>query len=223
MRAVGHGRRAQVTAALTALAAVGMLTLTGCRGDDGQDLGAPPGPGGGAAHSPAAPAPGAPSAAPTANSTPKSTPTAAGPAPVPTKTVGPPDTTYPTKKPPVPAPAPTPVCAIPKSDPNAPNWLSLYRYSPEGGSYSLILRHGTWTCTAEGAVYVPSGEETWLPISDTAEITATSPILTGAESRPISTSELTGWLESHPDPALPFRYHLNKAGVIDRLYEFYMA
>ncbi|RST07726.1 hypothetical protein EF910_04555 [Streptomyces sp. WAC07149] len=56
-----------------------------------------------------------------------------------------------------------------------------------------------------------------------SKITATAPILPSeVTGKPISTNELTSWLATHPDKGLPFRYHLNAAGVIDTLEEVYV-
>lgn len=66
------------------------------------------------------------------------------------------------------------------------------------------------------------GEETYIPIAETAKITATAPILSGPSSHPVTTHELTEWLVAHPNRALPFKYHLGAGGVIDTLDEIYV-
>ncbi|WP_405977386.1 hypothetical protein [Streptomyces sp. NBC_00158] len=196
MRAVrGH-------AAMAALAMCGALVLTACR--NGDDTAAP----GGAPSAAAPQAPAAPSAAGTpAGPAPSKPATAAKPS-APAAATG--------KKPPAPAPAP----ACDHKMPISPDTIAVYRYTPEGGSYNLIVRHGEFGCPGP---FEPVGEETFYPISETAKITATAPILPGeVMGKPISTHELTSWLSTHPDKGLPFRYHLNAAGVIDTLAEVYV-
>ncbi|MFD9333256.1 hypothetical protein ACFWBF_02385 [Streptomyces sp. NPDC060028] len=109
--------------------------------------------------------------------------------------------------------------------PIAPDLLALYRYTPEGGSHNLIVRHGNWGCgtpDADGAFFEQVGKETFIPIAETAKITATAPIIAGAAPKPISLHELIGWVTAHPDSALPFRYHLGADGAIDTLDEIYL-
>ncbi|KIF03769.1 hypothetical protein PL81_22420, partial [Streptomyces sp. RSD-27] len=126
------------------------------------------------------------------------------------------------RKPPVPAPAPasaTP-CGADHRMPVSPDTIAVHRYTPEGGMTSLIVQHGTYGCPGR---FEPSGPWTYLPIAEKARITATAPILPSAVTgRPISTSELTSWLDTHPDKGLPFRYHLDAAGVVDTLDEVYV-
>ncbi|RSS44088.1 hypothetical protein EF912_29355 [Streptomyces sp. WAC07061] len=192
----------RVRAALAALAMCGALVLTACR--NGDDAAAPEGPPGAAAPS----APGAPSAA--------GTPAAPAPS-KPATTAKPPAPATPTEKKP-PAPAPAPACD--HKMPISPDTIAVYRYTPEGGSHHLIVRHGEFGCPGP---FEPVGEETFYPVSETAKITATAPILPSeAKGKPISTDELASWLTTHPDKGLPFRYHLNAAGVIDTLEEVYV-
>ncbi|MFI5979486.1 hypothetical protein ACIBEA_01275 [Streptomyces sp. NPDC051555] len=110
--------------------------------------------------------------------------------------------------------------------PISPDTIALYRYTPEGGSHGLIVKYGNWTCggspDADGASFAPVGVETYLPLAETAKITATAPILAGSASKPVTVHELTAWLVAHPNSGLPFRYHLGAGGVIDTLDEVYL-
>ncbi|MFJ3876282.1 hypothetical protein ACIPW5_02340 [Streptomyces sp. NPDC090077] len=193
MRAVrGH-------AAMAALAMCGALVLTACR--NGEDAAAPDGP-------PGAAAPAAPSAAGTPS------------APAASKTGAPAKPSAPAtpaaKKPPAPAPAPSCDHKMPIS----PDTIAVYRYTPEGGAHHLIVRHGEFGCPGP---FEPVGEETYYPVSETAKITATSPVLAGeVTGKPVTTHELTSWVTAHPNSGLPFRYHLDAAGVIDTLEEVYV-
>ncbi|MEU9714345.1 hypothetical protein [Streptomyces sp. NPDC047976] len=189
-------------AAMAALAMCGALVLSACQ--NGDDTAAPDGPPGAAAPS----APGAPS--------PAGTP--AGPAPSkPAASAKPSAPAGPTGKKP-PAPAPSPACD--HKMPISPDTIAVYRYTPEGGSHNLIVRHGEFGCPGP---FEPVGKETFYPISETAKITATAPILPGeVMGKPISTHELTSWVIAHPNSGLPFRYHLNADGVIDTLDEVYV-
>ncbi|MEV7725276.1 hypothetical protein AB0P15_11150 [Streptomyces sp. NPDC087917] len=202
MRTVRSRRPAH--GALAALALCGVLALAGCQGGDEPDPGA-------AGSKPTA-GPSGPSV-PTPASTAAPTPTKAAPKPSASGT--------PTKKPTSAAPKPTCDHVMPI----APDLIALYRYTPEGGSHNLIVRHGNWSCggspDAAGVTFVPVGEETYFPIADGAEITATAPIVTGSASKPITVDQLVAWVLAHPNSGLPFRYHLNAAGAIDTLAEIH--
>ncbi|MER6777089.1 MULTISPECIES: hypothetical protein [unclassified Streptomyces] len=204
-KAVQGPRRLRRQAA-AALVLCGALTLTACNGDGGDAGAAGTGPGA----SPASPSATAPSsaapggAAPSASaaSSEKPSPTAAAPTAAPAK-----------PKPPAPGPA----CA--SKDAVSPNEVAVHRYTPEGGQYSLIVKHGHWGCPVAGGTtpFVTVGEETYIPIAEDAKIGAHAPILSGSTNKPITTHELTSWLETHPNKGLVFHYNLNKAGVIDTL------
>ncbi|GHB67968.1 hypothetical protein GCM10010347_42610 [Streptomyces cirratus] len=196
-------------AAMAALAVCGVLALTACQ--NGDDLAAPD-----AKPTAVAPAPPTATAPPTASATAAvPAPSKTGAAPKPSATATPAG-----KNPPAPAPPPAPTCGADHRMPVSPDTIAVHRYTPEGGMTSLIVQHGTYGCPGR---FEPSGEWTYIPIAETAKITATAPILTTVVmGRPISTSELTGWLDTHPDKGLPFRYHLNAAGVIDTLDEIYV-
>ncbi|MFJ8159578.1 hypothetical protein ACIRBY_01470 [Streptomyces sp. NPDC096136] len=195
-------------AATAVLAVCGMLALGACR--NGDDPAAPD-----AGPSAAAPAP------PTAVTAP---PAATGAVPAPSKTgaapTSPATATATGKNPPAPAPPSATTCGPDHRMPVSPDTIAVHRYTPEGGMTSLVVQHGTYGCPGR---FEPSGAWTYLPIGEKAKITATAPILPSVVmGRPISTSELTSWLDTHPDEGLPFRYHLNAAGVIDTLDEIYV-
>ncbi|MEV0414880.1 hypothetical protein AB0I68_29730 [Streptomyces sp. NPDC050448] len=196
-------------AAMAALAVCGVLALTACQ--TGDDLAAPD-----AKPTAAAPAPPTVPAPPTASATVAvPAPSKTGAAPKPSATATPAG-----KNPPAPAPPPAPTCGADHRMPVSPDTIAVHRYTPEGGMTTLIVQHGTYGCPGR---FEPSGAWTYIPISEKAKITATAPILPPeVMGKPISTSELTGWLETHPDKGLPFRYHLNAAGVIDTLDEIYV-
>lgn len=214
MRAVrgdgGDGRRTRGgkrrPGALAALAVCGMLALTACQGNE--DPGA-------SGAKPATP-PSTPSATATASAAPASaapSAPASKPAAKPTASAA--------KKPS--SPKPTATCD--HKMPIAPDLIALRRYTPEGGSHNLIVRHGNWSCgtpDTDGAAFEPVGKETFIPIAESAMITATAPIVAGAESKTITLHELIGWVTAHPDSGLPFRYHLGADGAIDTLDEIYL-
>ncbi|MBT2482654.1 hypothetical protein [Streptomyces sp. ISL-94] len=112
--------------------------------------------------------------------------------------------------------------------PIAPDLIALRRYTPEGGSHNLIVKHGNWSCGtpdtdgADGAHFGPVGKETFIPIAEAAQTTATAPIVAGAEPKTISLLELIAWVTAHPDSGLPFRYHLGADGAIDTLDEIHL-
>ncbi|MFF2197686.1 hypothetical protein [Streptomyces sp. NPDC058157] len=189
-------------AAAAVLAVCGMLALSACQNGDDQ-----------AAAPDAKPSAAAPAA-----------PTATSPVPAPSKTGAAPKSsasaTSAGKNPPAPAPPSAPVCGPDHRMPVSPDTIAVQRYTPEGGMTSLVVQHGTYGCPGR---FEPSGPWTYLPISEKAKITATAPILPSeVMGKPISTSELTGWLDTHPDKGLPFRYHLDAAGVVDTLDEIYV-
>ncbi|MER6214259.1 hypothetical protein ABT213_09380 [Streptomyces sp. NPDC001674] len=194
-------------AAMAALAVCGVLALTACQ--NGDDPAAPDA-------KPTAAAP-APSTAPPAATAAVPAPSMSGAAPKPPATTATPAG----KNPPAPAPPPAPTCGADHRMPVSPDTIAVQRYTPEGGMTSLIVQHGTYGCPGR---FEPSGPWTYLPIAETAKITATAPILgpSTVTGKPISTSELTGWLDTHPDKGLPFRYHLNAEGVVDTLDEIYV-
>ncbi|MFF4366836.1 hypothetical protein [Streptomyces sp. NPDC001594] len=188
--------------AMAVLAVCGMLALSACQ--NGDDPAAAPD------AKPSAAAPAGPTA-----TTAVPAPSKTGAAPKPSPTATPPG-----KVPPTPAPPSGTPCGPDGRKPVAPDTIAVQRYTPEGGMTSLIVQHGTYGCPGR---FEPAGPWTYIPISETAEITATAPILPSeVMGKPISTSELTGWLDTHPDKGLPFRYHLNAEGVIDTLNEIYV-
>ncbi|MFD9407527.1 hypothetical protein ACFWBN_10995 [Streptomyces sp. NPDC059989] len=206
MQVVRNGRRTRRQAALAALAVCGVLALTACQGgEDGTAPGAP---------TPSVPA--VPSTTASTAAKPSAAASASKPAPKPTAiATG-------AKKPTPPAPAAT----CDHKMPIAPDLLSLRRYTPEGGSHNLIIQHGNWSCGSkdtEGATFEPVGKETFIPIAESAKITATAPIVTGVEPKPVTLHELISWVTAHPDSGLPFRYHLGADGAIDTLDEIYLS
>ncbi|MFI6000341.1 hypothetical protein ACIA98_07965 [Streptomyces sp. NPDC051366] len=203
--AIRGPRRLRRQAACAALVLCGALALTACNGDDGSDAGA------GAAGTTPGVSPVSPSAIPATSAAPAggATPSAAASSKKPAPTA-----TTPAKPKP---PAPGPTC-VPKAS-ISPDEIAVYRYTPEGGSTSLIVKHGNWGCAVAGGAtpFVTVGEETFIPIAEDAKISAFTPILPTTVSTPISTHELTSWLETHPNKGLVFHYNVNKAGVIDTL------
>ncbi|WP_345202106.1 hypothetical protein [Streptomyces lavendulae] len=189
-------------AAMAVLAVCGMLALSACQNGDDQ-----------AASPDAKPSAAAPAAPTATTAVPASSKTSAAPKPSATATPA-------GKNVPAPAPPSAPACGADHRMPVSPDTIAVHRYTPEGGMTSLIVQHGTYGCPGR---FEPSGAWTYIPISEKAKITATAPILPSeAMGKPISTSELTSWLDTHPDKGLPFRYHLNAAGVIDTLDEIYV-
>lgn len=189
-------------AAMAVLAACGMLVLSACQ--NGDDRAAAPD------AKPSAAAPAAPTA------------TAGVPAPSKTGAASRPSATATpaAKNPPAPAPPSASSCGPDGRTTVSPDTIAVQRYTPEGGMLSLVVQHGTYGCPGR---FEPSGPWTYLPISEKAKITATAPILPSVVmGKPISTDELTSWLDTHPDKGLPFHYHLNAAGVIDALDEIYV-
>ncbi|MFE2327178.1 hypothetical protein ACFXD5_25205 [Streptomyces sp. NPDC059385] len=213
----GHGkavtgpRRRLRLRACAVLVVCGALVLTACNGDDGSgDAGA------------AGTTPGAsranPSATATATAMPKPTPTitpTAG-AVAPSASASPSATAAPTGKPKPPGPAPAPTCGKP---PVADDEIAVYRWTPEGGSAHLIVKHGNWGCAVKDGrtPFVTVGAEVVIPIAEDAKITAFSPITPSSVSEPITLHELTSWLESHPNRGLVFHYNANHRGIIDTL------
>ncbi|MFE6365822.1 hypothetical protein ACFVP3_38320 [Streptomyces sp. NPDC057806] len=60
--------------------------------------------------------------------------------------------------------------------PISPDEIAVYRYTPEGGSLSLIIRHGNWGCgtpDSDGAPFETVGKETYLPMDQAAYVTVT--------------------------------------------------
>lgn len=106
--------------------------------------------------------------------------------------------------------------------PISPDEIAVYRYTPEGGSLSLIVKHGTWGCApadSDGAPFETVGKETYIPMDQAAYVTVTNPIVESTENQRIGVQEFLDWLEAHPDSGLVFRYHLGADGAIDRLEE----
>ncbi|MFE2287265.1 hypothetical protein ACFXDJ_24225 [Streptomyces sp. NPDC059443] len=205
---VQGGRRLRTQACAAALVLCGTLALTACNGDDGAA---------GAGAGPAGTAPSASAATPSATSAPSAPAGTAKPsAPAAASSKKPSPTATAAVKPKPPAPGPT--CAIPK-DLESPNEFSVDRYTPEGGSWALIGKRGHWGCAVPGGAtpFVTVGEEIFIPIAEDAKIGAHAPILSGSTNKPISTHELTSWLETHPNKGLVFHYNLTPAGVIDTL------
>ncbi|MGW6706364.1 hypothetical protein ACWGDE_15920 [Streptomyces sp. NPDC054956] len=208
----GHGervrdrRRTRGQAALTVLALCATLALTGCGGDD-EDAGA-------GAAGPSASA--TPSVTATPTATPSATPAASKSAskPAPSATA--------TGK----AKTPAPGSGCDHKMPISPDEVAVYRYTPEGGAHSLIVKHGNWGCAAPGMDAAPFdvvGKETFLNIAEDAKITAVTPVVDSPLSQPITLQQLIDWLAAHPDQGRVFRYHLNGAGVIDWMDQEYTS
>ncbi|MER6158278.1 hypothetical protein ABT147_22420 [Streptomyces sp. NPDC001868] len=108
--------------------------------------------------------------------------------------------------------------------PISPDEIAVYRYTPEGGSLSLIVKHGNWGCgtpDSDGAPFETVGKETYIPLDQAADITVTTPIVESTENQPIGVQEFLDWLEAHPNSGLVFTYHLGSDGAIDRLDEVF--
>lgn len=108
--------------------------------------------------------------------------------------------------------------------PISPDEIAVYRYTPEGGSLSLIVKHGNWGCgtpDSDGAPFETVGKETFIPMDQAADITVTTPIVESTENQPIGVQEFLDWLEAHPNSGLVFTYHLGSDGAIDRLDEVF--
>ncbi|WP_371573723.1 hypothetical protein [Streptomyces sp. NBC_01314] len=108
--------------------------------------------------------------------------------------------------------------------PISPDEIAVYRYTPEGGFLSLIVKHGNWGCgtpDSDGAPFETVGKETFIPMDQAAAITVTNPIVESTENQPIGVQEFLDWLEAHPNSGLVFTYHLGGDGSIDRLDEVF--
>ncbi|MGW7268734.1 hypothetical protein [Streptomyces sp. NPDC054842] len=108
--------------------------------------------------------------------------------------------------------------------PISPDEIAVYRYTPEGGFLSLIVKHGNWGCGSpdtDGAPFETVGKETFIPMDQAADITVTNPIVESTENQPIGVQEFLDWLEAHPNSGLVFTYHLGADGAIDRLDEVF--
>nr|WSX52450.1 hypothetical protein OG409_28060 [Streptomyces sp. NBC_00974] len=209
--AVRDSRRMRGQAALAALALCGALVLTGCNGDDGDG-----GPGPGASGA-------SPTGSPSAGATPA--PSASAPA-TPSKSPQKPTPTAPSATAAGAAKTPAPGSACDHKMPVSPDEIAVYRYTPEGGAHSLILKHGNWGCAAPGADAAPFetvGKETYLNIAEDAKITAVTPVVASTVSQPITLQQLIDWLIAHPDQGRVFRYHLDAEGVIDALDQQYTS
>ncbi|MGQ4383973.1 hypothetical protein [Streptomyces sp. SAS_270] len=108
--------------------------------------------------------------------------------------------------------------------PISPDEIAVYRYSPEGGSLNLIVKHGNWGCgtgDSDGAPFETVGKETYLPMDQAAYVTATNPVVESSENQHIGVQEFLDWVEAHPDSGLVFKYHVGKNGVVDSLEEVF--
>ncbi|MFF4585626.1 hypothetical protein [Streptomyces sp. NPDC001388] len=106
--------------------------------------------------------------------------------------------------------------------PISPDEVAVYRYTPEGGSLSLIVKFGNWGCApadSDGAPFETVGKETYMPLDQAAYVTVTNPIVESTENQHIGLQEFLDWLEAHPNSGLVFKYHLGADGAIDRLDE----
>ena len=204
--------RTTLTAA--SAAAVLALTLTACNGDDAATASPT------SANTPAKPAgKEAKPATPAPGTKPSTKPPTSGAGAKPTS---PATTPHPAKP-----PAPSPVADADGCDhkmPISPDEIAVYRYTPEGGSLSLIIKYGNWGCApkdSDGAPFVTVGKETYLPMDQAAYVTVTNPIVESTENQHIGVQELLDWLEAHPNSGLVFQYHLGDDGAIDRLEEVF--
>jgi hypothetical protein len=194
-------RPGAVRAAALAACAVGALVLTGCNGDDVAGAGTDAGTS--LSASPTKPAGAATSgsgggAAKSPGSAPTSSPIAAG------------------------SGADDDGCD--HKMPISPDEVAVYRYTPEGGSLSLIVKHGNWGCgspDSDGPPFETVGKETFIPMDQAAYVTVTNPIVESTENQHIGVQEFLDWLEANPNSGLVFTYHLGADGAIDRLDEVF--
>ncbi|MFF7522008.1 hypothetical protein [Streptomyces pseudovenezuelae] len=204
-----------VRAAVLGACVVGALVLTGCDGGDatGSGAGTSPTTAGDAAGKAASA--GAVSKKPGVTASSGSTSTAESPAAVPAASK---------------SPVPTAASAGGTDDgcdhkmPISPDEVAVYRYTPEGGSLSLIVKHGNWGCgspDSDGAPFETVGKETFIPMDQAAYVTVTNPVVESTENQPIGVQEFLDWLEAHPNSGLVFTYHLGADGAIDRLEEVF--
>ncbi|MGQ4366073.1 hypothetical protein [Streptomyces sp. SAS_272] len=218
-------RPGSVRAVLMGVCAAAALGLTGCSGGGGTaDAGSDPTPGATTAGGTADKAGKAAASADTSAGKPAATgPAGAGGG------VKPPTVVPAASKPPV-SPATSSSGGGDGGDdcdhkmPISPNEVAVYRYTPEGGSLSLIVRHGNWGCgtpDSDGAPFETVGKETYIPMDQAADITVTNPVVESTENQPIGVQEFLDWLEAHPDSGLVFTYHLGGDGAIDRLDEVF--
>ncbi|GAA1530534.1 hypothetical protein GCM10009730_44730 [Streptomyces albidochromogenes] len=207
----GGGTPEALRRSLAVLILCAALALTGCKAKDGAapsvDDGTPS-----ASATPVTPAPGAsaaaPGTAPAAKPSKAAKPTLAGGS----------ATMRAVEKPKPPAPSTTSTCD--HKMPISPDEIAVYRYTPEGGFHSLIVKHGNWGCGApdtDGAPFETVGVETFIPIAEDAKITAVTPIVESTENEKVTLQQLIDWLVSHPDQGLVFRYHLGPGAEIDTL------
>ncbi|MCK8676112.1 hypothetical protein [Streptomyces lichenis] len=217
-------RGAWTAVAGTCLAGVMVLALTGCEGDDAGAAGSP-------STQPASTAPGA-GASPTADAATGATPTGTPSPDVDDTTAAPPAATPTAAAKPVGSVTPSPSAkggggggggaddGCDHKMPISPDELAVYRYTPEGGSLSLIVKYGNWGCPepdSDGPPFETVGKEIWQPLDQAAQITVTTPIVESTENQPIGVQEFIDWLDAHPDSGLVFEYHLGADGAIDRL------
>ncbi|MEV8550662.1 hypothetical protein AB0L04_12645 [Streptomyces glaucescens] len=214
----GRRRPAPLRSTATALGAVGLLTLalTACQGEGGSA--AAPAPSSSATAQPGVGAGTDAAATPAGRATPgtggATASTTAGPAAsTPAVSVAPSTA--------------SPADTAPDCDhrmPISPDEIAVLRYTPEGGSLSLIFRHGNWDCPApdsDGPPFVTVGKETYLPLDQAAYVTATDPIVASTENQQIGVQEFLDWLEAHPNSGLVFTYHVGADGAIDRLEQIF--
>ncbi|MDE1687139.1 hypothetical protein [Streptomyces neyagawaensis] len=108
--------------------------------------------------------------------------------------------------------------------PISPDEIAVYRYTPEGGSLSLIVKHGNWGCgtpDSDGAPFETVGKETYIPMDQAAYVTVTNPIVESTTNQKIGVQEFLDWLDANPNSGLVFTYHLGDNGAIDRLEEVF--
>ncbi|MFF8926234.1 hypothetical protein ACF1AO_03125 [Streptomyces longwoodensis] len=220
-------RPGAVRAAALAACAVGALVLTGCNGDDvagaGVDAGttASPTKAGGAGTGPTGAAGTGGKGAATA---------AASKKPADGATSG--SGGGGAAKSPASSPTASPIAAGSGGDddgcdhkmPISPDEVAVYRYTPEGGSLSLIVKHGNWGCgspDSDGPPFETVGKETFIPMDQAAYVTVTNPIVESTENQHIGVQEFLDWLEANPNSGLVFKYHLGADGAIDRLDEVF--
>jgi predicted small secreted protein len=215
--------RGRATRAAIVLVALGAVVLTGCSTDSGGGAAAA----GGSSTDGTVPPSGSPSAAHSAPAEPGATtaggstgrPSAAAPTATATHALPHAATGTPTA-----TAVPLPSTSCGSKQPISPDEIAVYRYTPEGGSLSLIVKYGNWGCPepdSDGAPFETVGKQTYLPLDQAAHITATNPIVESTSNQMIGVQELLDWLEAHPDSGLVFKYHLGADGAIDQLDEVF--
>ncbi|MCD9880189.1 hypothetical protein [Streptomyces guryensis] len=109
--------------------------------------------------------------------------------------------------------------------PRTSRYVSLSGHDTHQDAVELIVRPGQYVCAdksnLDAARFTTTGPEQTVVIWEDAQISATTPVVSGNTGQPISLQRLLTWLDGHQGTLAVFTYQTDEKGRISRLDEVY--